>query len=114
MLKNNDVIRKFFMYCGYEECHNDNILILEDRRQLISFDIIIAEFIRLQRGNVERTFLLINPVHGNKAQEKHITKMYEYIICLGLNYAKASGITIEDSTLLYKTDLYEKGWNIID
>ena len=110
MLRNKDVIRKFFMYCGYSECHNDNITILEDKRQLISFNTIIAEFVRLERGNVQKTFLLINPTNKNKSQGKHITKMYEYIIHLGLNYIKAANVTEEDNTLLYRTDLCIKGW----
>lgn len=112
MLRNKDVIRKFFMYCGYAECHNDNITILEDKRQLISFNTIIAEFVRLKRGDAIRTFLLINPVKGNKPQSKHITKMYEYIIALGLSYVKAANVSEEDITLFYKTELNTKGWEI--
>lgn len=120
MLKNSDVIKKFFMYCGYEECHNDNISINNEARQLISFNTVIAEFVRLKRGNVIRTFLLINPVKGNVARSKHITEMYRYIMTLKLNYIKVeveetpSIISPYNSVLLPYTNLIENNWKTLN
>lgn len=120
MLKNSEVIKKFFMYCGYEECHNDNLSINSESRQLISFNTVIAEFVKLKRGNVVKTFLLINPVKGNKARSKHITEMYKHIIALYLHYIK---VEINKNTiellpyargLLPYTNLLENNWKTLN
>lgn len=113
MLKNSEVIKKFFMYCGYEECHNDNISINNKARQLISFNTIIAEFVKLRKGNVTKTFLLINPVRGNKARSKHITEMYSHIMALYLHYIKVE-VNEETATLLPYTNLLENNWETLN
>lgn len=113
MLKNSEVIKKFFMYCGYEECHNDNISINNKARQLISFNTIIAEFVKLRKGNVTKTFLLINPVKGNKARSKHITEMYKHIIALYLHYIKVE-VNEDVTTLLPYTNLLENNWETLN
>lgn len=113
MLKNSEVIKKFFMYCGYEECHNDNISINNKTRQLISFNTVIAEFVRLRKGNVTKTFLLINPVRGNKARSKHITEMYNHIMALYLHYIKVE-VNKDVTTLLPYTNLLENNWKTLN
>ena len=113
MLKNDEVIRKFFGFCGYVEAHNDNLTIMCKDRTLLSFNCVLAQFIKLKRNNEERTFLLINPKRYSKVQAKHVAIMYEILQELKFPYSKAHEVTEDDVTLLTKTDLRQKGWRTL-
>lgn len=113
MLKNDEVIKKFFGFCGHVEAHNDNLMISCENRTLISFGCVLAQFIKVKKNDVEKTFLLINPRRYNRVQSKHVAIMYDILQELKLSYHKAYEVTEEDVTLLSKTDLRQKGWRTL-